>query len=82
MMLAQERQLRAGSMRPVRRTIRLNTELARKPQVCLGQIPVHELAQLHESRHNCRFREMMDRHLPNWQETRQTLNRPPLAHDE
>lgn len=71
-----------GSCNPVRRTIRLNTELAKKPRACLEYILVHELAHLHEPTHNHRFRELMDLHLPNWRETREALNRTPLAHEE
>ncbi len=71
-----------GSCNPVRRTIRLNTELAKKPRVCLEYILVHELVHIHEPTHNARFRELMDQHLPMWREVRAELNRRPLAHEE
>lgn len=71
-----------GSCNPVRRTIRLNTELAKKPGACLEYILVHELVHIHEPTHNARFRELMDHHVPMWREVRAELNRAPLAHEE
>jgi predicted metal-dependent hydrolase len=71
-----------GSCTPARRTIRLNTELARKPRACLEYILVHELVHLIEPTHNARFRALMDRHLPSWPLRRDELNRSPLAHEE
>jgi len=62
-------------------TIRLNTELARKPRACLEYLVVHELAHLLEPTHNARFRTLMDRFLPSWQSVRQTLNRLPVRHE-
>jgi predicted metal-dependent hydrolase len=63
-------------------TIRLNTELGRKPLECLEYILVHEMLHLLVRRHNEQFHALMDAHLPGWRQTRQTLNAAPLAHVE
>jgi len=62
-------------------TIRLNTELAKKPLECLEYIVVHELVHLLEPTHNARFIALMDRFMPRWQFYRQMLNRLPLRHE-
>lgn len=64
-----------------RGTIRLNTELAKKPRQCLEYLIVHELVHLLEPTHNARFVSLMDRFLPSWQFYRQVLNRLPLRHE-
>jgi predicted metal-dependent hydrolase len=71
-----------GSCNPGVRTIRLNTELAKKPLECLEYIVVHEMAHLLVRRHDNRFRSLMDRHLPNWEHWRTELNNSPLAHTD
>jgi hypothetical protein len=71
-----------GSCNPDRRSIRLNTDLAKKPRECLEYIVVHEMAHLLVRRHDDRFRGLMDRHLPNWEYLRETLNNSPLAHSD
>ena len=71
-----------GNCNPTRRTIRLNTELAKKPPACLEYILVHELVHIREPTHSVRFGDLMDLHLPNWRDTRDVLNRTPLAHEE
>lgn len=71
-----------GSCNPARRTIRLNTELAKKPRECLEYILVHEMAHIIEPTHSAEFRDLMDLHVPRWREIREELNRRPLAHEE
>ena len=68
-----------GSCNPTMATIRLNTELAKKPLACLEYVLVHELAHLIEPTHNGRFRAILNRHLPQWPHLRDDLNRAPLA---
>lgn len=63
-------------------TIRLNTELAKKPKECLEYIVVHEMAHLLEPTHNARFVALMDRYMPRWQFYRQRLNSLPVRHEE
>jgi predicted metal-dependent hydrolase len=65
---------RAGS-------IRLNTDLARKPRECLEYIVVHEMAHLIEPTHNARFIALMDQFMPKWQSYREALNRLPVRHE-
>jgi predicted metal-dependent hydrolase len=69
-----------GSCNAGTRSIRLNTELAKKPVQCLEYIIVHELAHLIERHHNDRFVSIMNKHLPQWRSHRQELNSAPLAH--
>jgi predicted metal-dependent hydrolase len=69
-----------GSCNTGSKTIRLNTELAKKPPECLEYIVVHEMLHLIVRRHDDRFTSLMDRHLPGWRMIRQTLNATPLAH--
>lgn len=71
---------RWGSCNTRRRTIRLNTELARKPKECLEYVVVHELVHLIEPTHNARFVALMDRFMPQWPFIRQRLNRLPMRH--
>jgi hypothetical protein len=70
-----------GSCNPEARTIRLNTELAKKPPECLEYIVVHELVHLLEPTHNARFVALMDRFMPKWHFHRQVLNRLPVRRE-
>ena len=70
-----------GSCNHGARTIRLNTELAKKPSECLEYIVVHELVHLLEPTHNARFIALMDRFMPKWQFYREVLNRLPLRRE-
>lgn len=67
-----------GSCNPTLGSIRLNTELARKPAECLEYILVHELAHLIEASHSSRFTAILDRAMPQWREIRGVLNDLPL----
>ncbi|WP_313218167.1 SprT family zinc-dependent metalloprotease [Stenotrophomonas sp.] len=71
-----------GSCSPARRSIRLNTELAKKPPGCLEYIVVHELVHLLEPTHNERFKALMRTFLPEWEERRRELNQLPVRHEE
>jgi predicted metal-dependent hydrolase len=71
-----------GSCNPSTRSIRLNSDLAKKPRGCLEYIVVHELTHLLEPSHNVRFTTLMDQFLPNWKQYRAELNRIPLSHVE
>ena len=70
-----------GSCNHKARTIRLNTELAKKPPECLEYIVVHELVHLLEPTHNARFVALMDQFMPQWQYHREALNRLPLRRE-
>ncbi|WP_373509795.1 M48 family metallopeptidase [Thiocapsa sp.] len=80
-LFVQRMKTRWGSCNPETRTIRLNSELAKKPVQCLEYILVHEMTHLLERHHNARFIELMDRHLPQWRQSRDLLNGLPLAHE-
>lgn len=77
----QRMKTRWGSCNHKTRTIRLNTELAKKPPACLEYILVHEMVHLLERRHSDRFRAYMDRFMPRWRLHREELNRGPLRHE-
>lgn len=63
-------------------SIRLNTELAKKPRECLEYIVVHEMAHLLEPTHNSRFISLMDKFIPKWKFYRDELNRLPVRHED
>lgn len=71
-----------GSCNPAAHSIRLNTDLAKKPRQCLEYILVHEMVHILEPTHNARFVGLMDRLMPHWQARREQLNRWPLRHEE
>jgi len=77
----QQMKTKWGSCNHRARTIRLNTDLAKKPRECLDYLIVHELVHLLEPTHNARFVGLMDRYLPKWQSCRAALNRLPLRHE-
>lgn len=70
-----------GSCTPDARSIRLNTDLAKKPRECLEYVVVHEMVHLLEPTHNARFISIMDRVLPQWRQYRQQLNQLPVRHE-
>ncbi len=63
------------------RRIWLNLDLAKKPASCLEYILVHEMVHLLERHHNERFKQLMDRLMPQWRLHREELNRAPLSHE-
>lgn len=70
-----------GSCNHLAGTIRLNSELAKKPKECLEYIIVHEMTHLLEPTHGERFIALMDGFMPNWRHYRDILNRLPLRHE-
>jgi predicted metal-dependent hydrolase len=70
-----------GSCSPGSGSIRLNTDLAKKPPACLEYIVVHEMAHMLEPTHNGRFISLMDQFLPQWRFHREELNRLPVRHE-
>ena len=79
-LFVQQMRTKWGSCNPAACSIRLNTELAKKPRECLEYVVLHELVHLIERRHDERFRQYMDRFMPQWRQYRDELNRAPLAH--
>lgn len=71
-----------GSCNHRARTLRLNTELAKKPRECLEYIVVHEMTHILAPTHNARFVVMMDQFMPQWRFYREQLNRLPVHHED
>ena len=71
-----------GTCTPSSASIRLNTELAKKPIECLEYVVVHEMAHLLEPTHNARFAALMDRLIPQWRFERERLNQLPVNHQD
>ena len=78
----QRMKTRWGSCNPKTGTIRLNTDLAKKPRGCLEYLVVHEMIHLIEPTHNARFLALMDGAMPQWRIVREQLNRLPVRHDK
>ena len=66
----QQMKTKWGSCNPSAGTIRLNTELAKKPKECLDYIVLHEMIHLVDPTHGPGFIALMDRFMPAWRETR------------
>lgn len=77
----QRMRTRWGTCNPRQRSIRLNTELAKKPPECLEYILVHEMVHLLEPSHNARFVGLMDHFLPKWRHLRDRLNELPIREE-
>ena len=71
-----------GSCNPRSHSIRLNTDLAKKPLECVEYVVVHEMAHLIVRHHDDRFRGVMDECLPNWRQLQRMLNNAPLSHSD
>ena len=81
-LFVQKMKTKWGSCNPGTRSIRLNTDLAKKPAQCLEYIVVHELVHLLEPTHNARFVALMDHFIPKWQFYREQLNQLPVRHED
>jgi len=71
-----------GSCNQRRQSIRLNTDLAKKPRESLEYIVVHEIVHMLEPTHNARFLALMDLFVPQWRIYRDQLNQLPVRHEE
>lgn len=77
----QRMKTRWGSCNAGAGSIRLNTELVKKPKECLEYIVVHEMVHLLEPTHNARFVELMNRFMPKSRFYRDQLNLLPVRHE-
>jgi predicted metal-dependent hydrolase len=68
-----------GGCNHLARSIRLNTELVKKPKDLLTYVVVHEMLHLIEPTHSERFLTMLSKHYPAWREARAELNELPLG---
>ena len=71
-----------GSCNASSSSIRVNSELAKKPPECLEYIVMHEMVHLLEPTHNKRFIALMDQFMPKWQFYRNALNRLPVRYED
>ncbi|MBN8279120.1 MAG: M48 family metallopeptidase [Gammaproteobacteria bacterium] len=78
----QRMKTRWGGCTPGTRSLRVNTELAKKPIDCLEYILVHEMAHLRHPNHGPAFVALMDQLMPNWRLIRAELNRLPVRHED
>ena len=69
---------RWGSCTPARKTIRINTQLAAYPPLCLEMVVVHELVHLLEPSHNARFHALLDAYCPSNREASRILKQSPI----
>ncbi|MDR2186179.1 MAG: M48 family metallopeptidase [Treponema sp.] len=63
-----------GSCNCSKKTIRLNTELAKRNPECLEYVIVHELIHMIEASHNRNFYRLMNAFMPGWREIRKKMN--------
>jgi predicted metal-dependent hydrolase len=52
-------------------------ELAKKPEICLEYVVLHELAHLIERYHNKRFKALLSREMPEWRRVEAMMNGQP-----
>ncbi|MDO4890652.1 MAG: SprT family zinc-dependent metalloprotease [Coriobacteriaceae bacterium] len=64
---------RWGSCTPDTGRVCINVRLALYPPQCLEYVVVHELCHFFVRNHGSGFTMLMDRHLPNWRESRKLL---------
>ncbi|MDD9721781.1 SprT family zinc-dependent metalloprotease [Sulfitobacter sp. PR48] len=67
-----------GSCNAERQTIRLNTELVKKPRDLLEYVVVHEMIHILAPTHSPRFFDLLSTHYPSWSEARTELNELPI----
>ncbi|MEX1247561.1 MAG: SprT family zinc-dependent metalloprotease [Anaerolineales bacterium] len=77
----QQMKTRWGSCNITQRSMRLNSELAKRPAHLLEYVVVHELVHLLEGSHNQVFKAHMTRLLPRWREYRKELSRRGMEPD-
>lgn len=70
----QKMKSRWGTCNYRRHTIRLNTELAKKPLACLEYVIVHEMLHIIEPAHNRRFYQLLSSSVPTWKTIREKMN--------
>ena len=70
-----------GSCNPKAGSIRLNSELAKKPIECLEYVVVHEMVHLLERSHGQRLIAFMDQFMPLWRHHKDALNQLPVKHE-
>ena len=69
-----------GTCHSTSKRIWLNLELGKKHPDCSEYVLLHELVHLLEPTHSNRFFELMDKHMPNWEQYKALLDEPPIMH--
>ena len=69
-----------GSCNHKSSTIRLNTELVKKPKDLVEYVIVHEMIHVLVPNHSQRFKDLVEKYFPNWQDLRSELNEISLGH--
>ena len=64
---------RWGSCTPDTGRVCINIRLALYPPQCLEYVVVHELCHFFVRNHGAGFKALMDKHLPNWRESKKLL---------
>lgn len=64
---------RWGSCQPATGRVCINIRLALYPPRCLEYVVVHELCHMLVPNHGSRFKELLDRYLPDWREAERLL---------
>ncbi|WP_446684802.1 M48 family metallopeptidase [Cyanobacterium sp. IPPAS B-1200] len=77
----QQMKTKWGSCNVTHGNIRLNTELAKRPKICLEYVVVHEMTHLLEANHGKKFVALIDTFLPPWREYQEMLNSLPPNRD-
>ena len=75
----QRMKTRWGSCNPHRASIRINTELIKKPRDMIEYIVVHEMLHILHPKHTPSFFEQLSHLYPNWRVVRSELNDLPLS---
>lgn len=63
-----------GSCNTDKGKILFNLELAKKSHACIEYVVAHELVHLIERKHNVKFKNILDKHLPKWRTLKSELN--------
>jgi predicted metal-dependent hydrolase len=63
-----------GSCNCGKKTMRLNSELAKRSPECLEYVIVHEMLHIIEKGHNRKFYRELEKYIPNWKTIRKNMN--------
>jgi len=70
-----EMKTRWGSCNPVKGYINLNSELIKKPTVCIEYVVFHELAHLLHTNHSKQFYNYLSLYMPDWDNRKMLLEK-------
>ena len=64
---------RWGSCNPSKKYINLNSELIKKPTICIEYVILHEMVHLLHPNHNLEFYNFLTTYMPDWKHRKQLL---------